>query len=87
MGLTVRTVRPTCLGPLILAPSELAVFYGGKYSKILLRYIFPVFISIFISQLFNNPEAALDLGRNPIDSEWSANVRFGAHNGLKTDIA
>jgi O-antigen/teichoic acid export membrane protein len=69
MGLMVQDVRPARLRPGILAPSELAVFYGGKYSKILLRYIFPVFISIFIFQLFSNPETALDLGRNPIDSE------------------
>src|SRR5258708_6305910 len=27
------------------------------------------------------------LGREPINLEWSADVRFGAHNGLKSDIA
>jgi hypothetical protein len=27
------------------------------------------------------------LGREPINSEWSADVRFGAHSGLKSDIA
>jgi hypothetical protein len=26
-------------------------------------------------------------GREPINSEWSTDVRFGAHNGLKSDIA
>jgi hypothetical protein len=25
--------------------------------------------------------------REPINLEWSADVRFGAHNGLKSDIA
>jgi hypothetical protein len=63
MGFSVLSDEPTWLGPSILAPSELAVFYGGKYSKILLRYIFPVFTSIFISRLFSNPEAARDLAR------------------------
>jgi hypothetical protein len=27
------------------------------------------------------------LWRVPINLEWSADVRFGAHNGLKSDIA
>jgi hypothetical protein len=27
------------------------------------------------------------LGREPINLQWSADVRFGAHNGLKSDIA
>jgi hypothetical protein len=27
------------------------------------------------------------LGREPINSEWLANVRFAAQNGLKSDIA
>jgi hypothetical protein len=26
------------------------------------------------------------LGREPINSEWSADVRFGAHSGFKSDI-
>ena len=26
------------------------------------------------------------LGREPINSEWSADVGFGAHSGLKSDI-
>jgi hypothetical protein len=26
-------------------------------------------------------------GREPINSDWSAEVRFGAHNGLKSEIA
>ena len=29
----------------------------------------------------------IELGREPINSEWSADVRFGAHSGLKSDIA
>ena len=28
-----------------------------------------------------------ELGREPINSEWLADVRFGAHSGLKSDIA
>jgi hypothetical protein len=27
-----------------------------------------------------------ELGREPMNSEWSADVRFGAHSGLKSDI-
>ena len=26
------------------------------------------------------------LGREPINSKWSTDVRFGAHSGLKSDI-
>jgi NikR C terminal nickel binding domain len=59
------------------------IFYGETYSKILLRYSFPVFTSIFIFRLFSNP----DLGREPIDSDRSANVRFRAHNrGLEVTV-
>jgi hypothetical protein len=28
-----------------------------------------------------------NLGREPTNSEWSVDVRFGAHSGLKSDIA
>src|ERR1700730_4898621 len=28
----------------------------------------------------------LHLGREPVNPEWSADVRFGAHSGLKSDI-
>jgi hypothetical protein len=31
--------------------------------------------------------AKVVLGREPINLEWSADVRFGAHTGLKSDIA
>ena len=31
--------------------------------------------------------AKVVLGREPINSEWLADVRFGAHSGLKSDIA
>ncbi len=30
--------------------------------------------------------AKVVLGREPINSEWLADVRFGAHSGLKSDI-
>ncbi len=33
------------------------------------------------------PALAADLGREPINSEALANARFGAHSGLKSDIA
>src|SRR5712671_5481970 len=33
------------------------------------------------------PPPRVHLGREPINLEWSADVRFGAHNGLKSDIA
>src|SRR5438046_6768811 len=33
------------------------------------------------------PPPRVHLGREPINFEWSADVRFGAHNGLKSDIA
>jgi len=42
------------------------------------------------SDTMNSPSTALvvaDLGREPIKSEWSANVHFGGYSGPKSDIA
>src|SRR6202011_673865 len=37
--------------------------------------------------VFSPRSPAGSVGREPINSEWSADVRFGAHSGLKSDIA
>ena len=60
---------------------------------VLLNSVFPYgnFRAGILQRIFVFPgmreELVSELGREPINSEWSADVRFGAHSGLKSDIA
>ena len=63
-------------GDLERGPTELALLRSLIVKEELPAFAFNTF-----------PPLSTNLGREPIISEWSADGCFGAHTGLKSDIA